>query len=67
MANKKKPGAKHRRRGELEAALEGLGVIEKDVAQVRVNLRKFLDQAEKLVSGNEFVIRRHPRRKIPPK
>jgi 2,3-bisphosphoglycerate-independent phosphoglycerate mutase len=70
MANKKKPRAKHKGRGQFEAALEGLGAIEKDVAKVRANLRKFLEQAEKLVSGNEFLITRvtkTSRRKKPPK
>jgi hypothetical protein len=70
MANKKRPGAKHKSRGQFEAALEGLGTIEKDVAKVRANLRKFLEQAEKLVSGNEFLITRvtkHPRRHKTPR
>jgi len=68
MAKKKKPGAKHKSRGELKTALEGLGVIEKDVAKVRANLRKFLVQAEDLISGVEFVVpRKGPKRKKIPR
>jgi hypothetical protein len=60
MAKKKKPRVKQKSGGTLEAALDGLGVIEKDVAKVRSTLRKFLDRAENLLSGVDFVLPRKP-------
>jgi hypothetical protein len=40
MAKKKKPDAIKRLRGDLR----NLGVVEKDIARVRANLKKFLDE-----------------------
>jgi hypothetical protein len=51
MAKKKKPRGKQKSRAELDAAFERLGVIEKDVAKVRANLRKYVIKAEKVMSG----------------
>ncbi len=50
MAKKKKRGGEQNSRAELDAALEALGIIEKDVAKVRANLRKFLDQPLHILS-----------------
>jgi hypothetical protein len=68
MAKKNKSDTKQKASGTLEAALKGLRVIEKDVAKVRGNLRKFLDRAEDLISGVDFVVpRKGPKRKKTPR
>lgn len=66
MAYKKSPTAKNKKKtGELQAAMEELGVIEKDVGKVRANLKRFLEQSERLLSGAEFKVptKRRPRKK----
>ena len=51
MAKKKKAGALTKSFQGLDRGLKGLGVLEKDLDKVRKNLRKFLDRADKLLSG----------------
>jgi hypothetical protein len=47
--------------GPLEVGIRGLGDVSKDLTKVQANLRKFLDQAEKVVSAHPRLIPR-PRR-----
>lgn len=54
MAKKKKRGGKRDGHRELHGAIEELEVVEKDVARVRENLRKFLIDAEKVLGGPIF-------------
>jgi hypothetical protein len=54
MAKKKKQGGTRKAHRELHGAIEELEVVEKDVARVRVNLRKFLIDTEKVMGGPIF-------------
>jgi hypothetical protein len=65
MAKNKKQGAKREGHRELRGAIEKLHVVEKDVARVRENLRKFLIEAEEILSGGPIFKRPAPR--PPPK
>jgi hypothetical protein len=57
MAKKKKPRRIQKTRKKLRRALKDLGVIEKDVAEARANLRRFL-QRDPIMSGGESLDRR---------
>jgi hypothetical protein len=59
MAKKKKQGGKRDNHRDLRGALNQLKVVEKDVARVRENLRQFLIEAEKVLGGPIFLIKRH--------
>ena len=64
MAKKKKRPGKRKGGGELQAALEALEIVEKDVARVRENLWTFLLGSEKYRSGGSHFLPVRPR---PPK
>jgi hypothetical protein len=57
MAKKKKSRRIQGIRKELKGTLKDLGVIEKDVAKARANLRRFLQQAP-VRSGGESLNKR---------
>jgi hypothetical protein len=44
MAKKKKPVAIHNLRNDLRETIRDLGVLEKDLAKVQANLKRFLNQ-----------------------
>ena len=62
MAKKKKRPGKRKTTADLGAALDALTVVEKDVAKARRNLREFLREAEKYMSGGSHHLP-PPRRK----
>ena len=58
MAKKKKRAAAIQKSYKrLQGDLKGLGDIEKDLARVQANLRKFLDQVA-VASGPEYLVER---------
>jgi hypothetical protein len=58
MAKKERPRAIQLARKPLEKALKELGVVERDLARVRENLRKFLHRGT-FRSGPESLDKRH--------
>ena len=57
--------AKKKRPSRIRQSLRGLEDIEKDLAKVRKNLRKFLDEAEQILSGHPWVVRTVTRARKP--
>jgi hypothetical protein len=54
MATKKKPSRIQKIRKRLRGTIRDLGVVEKDVAKVRRNLRRFLEQVPKMGGSLSF-------------
>jgi len=65
MAKKKKRGGKRASHRELHGVIEELDDIEKNVARVRENLRRFLARTERVLGGPIFKVPNRPPR--PPK
>jgi hypothetical protein len=60
MAKKKKRGGKRKSGGDLGEALKDLEIVEKDVAKVQDNLREYIRDAEKHLSGGSHKLHTPP-------
>ena len=67
MAKKKKRGGKRGSHRKLHGAIGELKDIEKAIARVRENLRKFLAVTEEIMSGPIFKVPNRPPPPPPPK